>query len=271
MARTQKKTGNKKAPQTKPEKTSQKAAENKLPAGNKLRKITLPKVSLQGLKSNQRLLKAIGWVVVAIAAFTLVDYFVQYLNNGYSIAVVNGERISQREYTTRLEEVAGKKTAGNLIDTTIIQQEATKEKITVDNNEVNDYVQKAIDELGSEEAYNEALEANGLTDEIYRRDLKVRLLAQKLVVEKPEEKALKDFFAQYKAVYFSETDKYDDVKADVEQLYYNQQFNENYQAWLDQKKDEAVIQNNYEDDVKYGFLKVTRNIVQNLLEDMKSD
>ncbi|MCB9790501.1 SurA N-terminal domain-containing protein [Candidatus Nomurabacteria bacterium] len=277
MARTSPKTA--KSRTSKPKSTRANTQESKsakaTPETNRKMSLKMPKINLKGInlrsiKENKKLLKTLGWVLVVIAAFVLVDYFVQYLNNGYSIAVVNGERISHREYAQRLEEVAGEKTAQNLIDTAVIEQEAAKEKITVDDNEVDDFVQKAIDELGSEQAYKDALEANGLTDEIYRRDLKVRLLAQKLVVDKPDEKTLKDFFTQYKAVYFSDSDKYDDVKTDVEQLYYNQQFNENYQSWLDEKETDAVIQNNYEDNVKYAFLKVTRNIVQNLFDDLKS-
>ncbi len=55
-------------------------------------KIKFSKPDFKNLFSN-KMFKIFLYVLGGIIVFILVDLFVQYLNNGYSIAVIDGSRI----------------------------------------------------------------------------------------------------------------------------------------------------------------------------------
>ena len=87
--------------------------------------------------------RIVAMILVVLVAFVLIDLFVQYLNNGYSIAVVDGSRISKNEYHKRLESLYGQTVASQLIDEELIKQEAKKTGITVTEEDI----QVRLDEI----------------------------------------------------------------------------------------------------------------------------
>jgi hypothetical protein len=55
-------------------------------------------------------------VLALVAIWLLVDLFVQYLNNDYSIAVVNGTKIPRSEFVHRLEMSYGEEVENTLVE-----------------------------------------------------------------------------------------------------------------------------------------------------------
>src|SRR5262249_1009325 len=82
-----------------------------------------------------------------------------------------------------------KQVLDRLIEEKLIVSEADKQKITVSDDEVSREVEQAIDDarqrLGSEEAFQRQLRAEGLTEEKlrdrYRTDLRHQIIARRLV------------------------------------------------------------------------------------------
>lgn len=216
------------------------------------------------LKLNSKALSVLVWVGIVFFSFVLVDLLVQYLNNDYSVAVVNGSRITQAELNDRLEQVYGREVIQSLIDEELVITEAREKDITVSQDEIDAIVSDAIAEYDGEDNFNDILEQNSLTLDRYEDKVKIILYAQKLAVEEPTEDELKEFFEQNKETYFVEGEEYKDVEGRVLRIYNSVKYREVSGPFITGLREDADIQNNIEDEPSYGFLKVTQEIIKDL-------
>lgn len=217
-----------------------------------------------------KFIKFLTYVVILFLTLVVVDLVVQYINNDYSVAIVNGYRIPRNEFEKRLAESYGEVIASQLVNERLILEEAQKEEVVVSDDEIQELVDNTIEDIGGREAFESALASNGLTEESYKRNIKLQLLAEKMVVTEPTEEELLSFFTEFKEVYFEEDSTFEDVKEDVRELYKNQKFNEQSSAWLSDLRDSANIQNNITNEPSYGFLTITKQLfvdVNNRLND----
>jgi len=245
-----------------------------------LKKVKLPKV--KGTEGLQPALKVVGIVVLIIASLALIDLGVQYLNNDYSVAVVNGNRITKREWDDRLEAAYGPSIASQLIDEEIITMEAKKAGVTVTEEAVDTEVNLIIESIGGQESFDMALAANNISLEELRDQIRMDLLATELLAPNLEytEEDVKAFFDQYSDVIFPEETSgleegellaFEDYKDRTEEVYLQQEV-QNYKAtWLAEKRAEYKIQDNSTGKPAYGFLTITTNIINNLLDNISGE
>ncbi len=221
-------------------------------------------------------------VLGAIAVFILVDLFVQYLNNGYSVAVVNGTRISTNEYHKRLESSYGPTIASQLIDETLIELEAKKAGYTISKEEIDVRLNEIIESIGGDEAYQAALAANNITESDLITQLKLDLLARKIIEPTLEytEDDVKAFFDQYSKVIFpnesevlEEGEKldYELYKEKTLDIYIQQQVENGKYTWLESLRSDYKIQDNSTAKPTYGILSATINIFKNILNEANSN
>lgn len=245
-----------------------------------LKKVKLPKV--KGTEGLQPALRVVGIVVLIIASLALIDLAVQYINNDYSVAVVNGNRITRREWHDRLAAAYGPSVASQLIDEEIITMEAKKAGVTVAEDAVDKEVDLIIESIGGQESFDMALAANNISLEELRDQIRMDLLATELLAPNLEytEDDVKEFFDQYSDVIFPEETAgleegelltYEDYKDRTEEVYLQQEV-QNYKAtWLAEKRAEYKIQDNSTGKPKYGFLTTTTNIINNLLDNISEE
>lgn len=84
----------------------------------------------------------------------------------------------------KLIETAREKALDEVINAIIIEQKAKEQGITITKGEessINSQVTSMSAQLGSRDKYNEWLKEQGLTDELYRRFIKINYLSQKLM------------------------------------------------------------------------------------------
>lgn len=239
--------------------------------------IKIEKPNLKKIFSGKAI-KTLLFVLAGVVIFILIDLFVQYLNNGYSVAVVNGSRISTSEYHKRLENSYGQTISEQLIEEKLIQMQASKDGVEVTDEEIDKQLKEIIDNIGGEEAYKKALTQNNITEE----DLKFQIKLDQLVVSilKPTIKYTDDdvkaFFEQYSSVlYPNETSAleegakldYEQFKGDVEDIYIRQEVENAKSSWLEGLRSEYKIQNNASVKPKYGVLSATINIVKNIFNE----
>ncbi len=227
-------------------------------------------------------LKVIGLTLIILGAFIGVDLFVQYLNNDYSIAVVNGERVSKSQYYKLLDQAYGETISQTLIENTLIKQEAKKEGIELTQEEVDAELQNTIDYVGGQEAYDATLLSNGITNEDVVEQIELSLLTRKVISPTLEytEDDVKSFFDQYSSLMFpDETNAleegeeldYDLYKDEAESIYIDQLVSDAKDTWLEGLESTAKIQNNAIEKPVYGILTITRNIINNLINNTNSD
>lgn len=245
-----------------------------------LKEVKLPKV--EGTESLQPVLKIVGIVVLIIASLALIDLGVQYINNDYSVAVVNGNRITKNQWYERLAAAYGPSIASQLIDEEIITMEAKKADVSVTDEAVDTEVDLIIESIGGQESFDSALVASNISLEELRDQIRIDLLATKLLAPNLEytEEDVKKFFDQYSDVIFPEETSaleegelltFEDYKDRTEEVYVQQEV-QNYKAtWLAEKRAEYKIQDNSTGKPEYGFLTITTNIINNLLDNISGE
>ncbi len=258
-----------------PKKTAPKKKVNLKKISIDPKKIKLPKIEVKG--NLKPVLKIVGMVLLIIGSLVLVDLAVQYLNNDYSVAVVNGTRISKNVWNDRLQKAYGSAVASQLIEDQIIKSEAKKADVSVSKEDINKEVDRIIESIGGEELFNSALEANNITLAELKDQIEVDLLSTAILKPTLEytQDDVKDFFNQYSdVIYPKETAAleegakldFEKFKDDVEEVYVQQQVQTKLNTWLSEKRAEYKIQDNSTGKPKYGFLTITTNIVNNLLD-----
>ncbi len=224
--------------------------------------------------------KVIGLILIIVSAFALIDLAVQYLNNDYSVAVVDGSRISKSKWHKTLESAYGSSVAQQLIDEQIIKAEAKKAKITISKEEIDQQITDIETSLGGKEALDTALIANNITLEQLKEQVELDLLSTKILTPQIEytEDDVKSFFNQYSDVIFPDETAalekgakldFDQYKAETEEVYIQQQVQSKQSSWLTEVEANYRIQDNSVSRPRYGFLTTTVNIINNLLESTK--
>ncbi|OGC36155.1 hypothetical protein A2369_00560 [candidate division WS6 bacterium RIFOXYB1_FULL_33_15] len=226
--------------------------------------------------------RIVGMILVVLVAFVLIDLFVQYLNNGYSIAVVDGSRISKNEYHKRLESLYGQTVASQLIDEELIKQEAKKSGITVTEEDVQVRLDEIIASIGGEETYQQALELNNITENELKDQIRLDLITQQIIEPTLEytEDDVKAFFEQYSATIFpnetaalEEGEKldYELYKVQVKDVYIQQEVENQKYTWLEGLYSKYRIQDNSTTKPKYGVLNATITIIKNIVGEANSN
>ena len=236
-------------------------------------KSSVPALKLSFTKSV--IWKYVIWILVFLVSFCAIDFFIQYLNNDYSIAVVNGQRVKTSEFYSRLKSSFGSKVVSDLVDEQLILQEAKKKKVTVSTKEINSKLSDIETQIGGKDQLDAALTANSLSLEELKLQIRNELLAEKILrpTIKYTDSDLQAFFDQYKSViYPNETDpKFEDHKTDIVEVYINQTLSTKKTTWLQDLRDKAKIQNNVTQKPKYSLFQIVRNIVNNFFSDVTKD
>ena len=91
----------------------------------------------------------------------------------------------------------------NMVQSEIVRQDAEKNKIVVEDKEVDDIMNQTIQGFGGEEGFKEALQEQGLTMEIAKDNIKNNILVEKYMnhlkeANTPEDKDLEKYFNDHK-------------------------------------------------------------------------
>jgi foldase protein PrsA len=225
------------------------------------------------IKISKAVLSKLLIVLVFILSFVLIDFFVQYLNNGYSSAIVNGVRIPRSEYVNRLEKAYGVTAINRLVEEQLIEQGAKAKGVTVTDEEVQTRVTQYYDENGGKDTVLTALSANGLTEDDLVEQIKLAILQEKALTGdiKYDDKTLEKFFNDYKTDIYGDTKvTFAEKKAEITQYYISYQVQQMAPTWIADLQKAAKIQNNVATKPAYGVLKTTVNIVKNLYNSVMS-
>ena len=97
------------------------------------------------------------------------------------VAKVDGEKILQAELDNALHEQYGTEVLETLIANKIVELEAKKQGVTVSEDSIQSEYEEIIESYGGEEALQEALEANGLTEESVRENIRMYQLTKNVI------------------------------------------------------------------------------------------
>ena len=158
-------------------------------------------------------------------------------------AWVNGRPVYRFSLISELEKQGGKQVLDGLIEKALINSEAAKNKIKVEQSEIDSEVKK-IEEMvaGQGLSLDEALKFRNQTrkdliDQIKIQKIVEKLLASKIVITDAD---LKDYFTKNKSL-FGTNPAFDKVKEQVKNQVLQQKLSEQYSAWITELKTKAKI------------------------------
>jgi foldase protein PrsA len=119
------------------------------------------------------------------------------------VAKVGSETVSKEELNELLVEKYGTAALDTLITNKMIELESKKEKVTITNEEKAFELQALIDTYGGEEAFNSALEENGLKKADIEKEVNQYITIKKLLEPriKITDEEIKAYFEENKASY----------------------------------------------------------------------
>lgn len=265
-------------------------AKSKTEKSEKISKPTIrikkPNIKIKFTKPNlgnyKRFSKPVLTVLVVLVSFILVDFLVQYLNNDYSVAVVNGTRISRSKYHAKLESLYGQSVAKQMIDEEIIRQEAKNAGVQATKEEIQNRLDEIIRRIGGQETYEAALTANNLTEQELKDQIELDIITKKILEPSIEytDEDVKAFFDQYSAIIFpnetaalEEGEKldYEKFKDKTKDIFLQQEVENQKYTWIDGLYTDYKIQNNATEKPKYGILTTTINIFKNLFNSINTN
>lgn len=158
-------------------------------------------------------------------------------------AWVNGRPVSRLSLTRALEKQGGKQVLEGLIEKALINSEARKNNVKVEQSEIDAEI-KSIEEMVSGQGLtlDEALKFRNQTrkdliDQIKIQKIVEKLLASKIVITDVD---LKDYFTKNKSL-FGTNPIFDKVKDQVKNQLFQQKLSEQYSAWITDLKTKAKI------------------------------
>lgn len=244
-------------------------------------KIKFKKPSWEDIKSS-KVTKYSLIVLLVLLFFVAVDFGVQYLNNDYSAAVVNGNRITDREYYDRLDQSYGSSVVSQLIEEELIRQEAQKQDVTATEEEIQKDLQEVTEQVGGEEQLNLSLEAYNLSIEDLKKQIELDILKRKILeptIDYTDEDVMA-FFEDYSELMFPEEAEnleegelldYESHKEETLNYFLQQEIETASSTWLTELKEQASIQDNVTGKPAYRLLGATRNIISNIWDKVNSN
>ena len=169
---------------------------------------------------------------------------VLYLSRSLIFAAwVNGRPVYRLSLTRELEKQVGNQALEGLIEKALINSEARKNNVKVEQSEIDSEIKK-IEEMVSSQGLtlDEALKFRNqtrkdLVDQIKIQKMVERLLSSKITITDAE---AKDYFDKNKSL-FGQNPVFDKVKEQVKSQLFQQKLSELYNTWITDLKTKAKI------------------------------
>jgi parvulin-like peptidyl-prolyl isomerase len=162
---------------------------------------------------------------------------------GYFIAAtVNGQPISRWELNDQMTKRFGDQTLDNIVNERLILGAARQKGIFVTNDEINKKMKEVEDRLKGQATLKEALAAQGMTEDTFRRQLEIQVSIEKMFNKDAtvSPKEVDEYILKNEDTYKEATDQAK-VKQDVTDNLKQQKISEAFDKWFADIKKTATI------------------------------
>lgn len=178
--------------------------------------------------------------VLSIVALAL------YKNNNI-IVTINGEQITRATFTKEMELQYGKAILDDMISKKLVEQEASKKKVTAGKKEIDAEYNRALNVIASSGlSLNEYYEQYGMTEEELKTKVRLQVLADKMVGKevKISDKEIEEYVEENKESY-PEGVK-DEDKEDIRSYLSEKKKEKKYEDWMKSLRKKAKITGLYQ-------------------------
>lgn len=183
-----------------------------------------------------------SYIILAITVLALAALLVIF-RNLFVAAVVNGQPISRLSVVREAEKQSGSQVLNMLVRNKLIEQEATKQNVTVSDKEVDDQIKKLEGNLQKQgQKLDQALKMQGMSREDLRKIIKLDQMVSKMVGKdiKITDKQVADYIEKNKDALPQGQDEAQ-LKTSVKEQLRQQQLNEKVRSWLEKLQKDAKI------------------------------
>jgi foldase protein PrsA len=138
--------------------------------------------------------------ILAALIVVVIAVFIFLTTRSEAVAKIGSEKITKDDLYTFFVEQSGASAVDTLITKSIIEQEVEKEKVSVNQEEIDEELQKLIDSYGGQEVFEQTLASSGLTQDLLEEDIKTNLQIEKLLESeiKITDEEMKTYFDENK-------------------------------------------------------------------------
>jgi parvulin-like peptidyl-prolyl isomerase len=240
-----KKPANKGTTKAAPKRTAaKKTTPRKTPAKTVAAKSTAPVTTseTQPKETSPQTVRVRKSYVALIVVIVLLGALIYYFRGIFVAAVVNGQPISRLEVVQQAEKQSGKQTLDTLVRDALIEQEAKKENVTVNDKEVNTEITTLQGNLKKQgQTLDQVLATQGMSQDDLKRLIRLDKLVQKMVGKniKISDKEVSDYINKNKDSLPNADEA--TLKKQVKSQLTQQKTNEAVQAWLANIQQKANI------------------------------
>ena len=138
--------------------------------------------------------------LIAVGLIALIFVFIVSFSKGETVASVSGEKITKDDLYEFLVAQNGQEALASLIDEKVIELEIKKANIKISDEAIEAEIEKYAEYSGGKEAFQNAMELNGVTEEQLKEDIVQFLSLRKLLEPRINitDEQMKTFFEEYK-------------------------------------------------------------------------
>lgn len=144
----------------------------------------------------KRIKKSYVWLLMILLLVAGIGIGAAFATKDNIVAKVNGVAISESELNEFLLQQGGNDALDTLIQQSIIKQEAKKQNIQVSEADIDKELSALKETFGSEDAFTQALETNGMTLASLKNNILLNLEVKRILEAKNPitEEAIKQYF-----------------------------------------------------------------------------
>jgi len=182
-------------------------------------------------------------VLIILLAFLIFAFLLFNFRHLFIAAVVNNKPITRFALDRELEKQGGQQVLESLITKSLILQEAKKQGVKINDEEINEKIGEIETQLESQGTdLDTLLQTQGQTRQSLEEQIKIELIIGEILNEKVSvtDEEIKDYFEENKEL-FGEEATFEEVKDQLEEELRQQKLNEKFQSWLEELKQKARI------------------------------
>lgn len=208
----------------------------------KIRSVRKPEAPISEVKNLQTLSRRVSRKnLILIAIFILIAVLWKF-RSSFIVAMVNGQPISRWQLNDRLMKKFGDQTLDSVINERLILAAARQKGVFIKSEEIDSRVKKIEQRLQGQISLDDALKAQGLTKDDFRKELEIQLSIEKTFDTEATVSAgeIDDYLAKNSQAYKNATDPAQ-VQEEVKAVLRQQKINDLFEKWFDDIRKNAKI------------------------------
>lgn len=204
-----------------------------------VRKLEAPIPAVNKLQTPIKRISRKNLILIAILILIAVLW---KFRSSFIVAMVNGQPISRWQLNDRLSKKFGDQTLDSIINERLILAAARQKGIFVKSEEIDSRVKQIEQRLQGQISLDDALKAQGLTKDDFRKELEIQLSIEKMFDKEATLSAgeVDDYIAKNSQAYKNATDPAQ-VQEEAKSVLRQQKINDLFEKWFDDIRKNAKI------------------------------